>query len=141
MTTAHSSKTFRWAPRRGTPTVPSCLRLCWLVSPKAVGLNALAPITLELVLHPGDGARVLLDGTSIEPARDWAGTWDGVLKIRRARTGPGAGLVIADASPLAVAVFDPNHTQRPLHVACELPSVLSLPGGAYELAGGLLEAR
>lgn len=139
MTTAHTSPTFQLAPRRGTPAAQACLRLRWLVMPQALDRKGRTPITLELALHAGQGAHVLLDGVACEPARHWPHAWDGVLGIRRVCTGPGAGLVIADASPLAVAVFDPTNPERPLHVACDLPGVLGLAGGWYELDSGGLE--
>lgn len=136
MTTAHTSTTFQLAPRRGTPAAQACLRLRWAVMPQALGRKGRTPITLELALHSGQGAHLRLDGVACEPARHWLHAWDGVLGIRRVGTGPGTGLVIADASPLAVAVFDPTNPERPLHVACDLPALLGLAGGRYELAGG-----
>lgn len=140
MTTAHTSTTFQLAPRRGAPTALSCLRLRWSVLPQAMGRQGPVPLTLELVLHAGQGAHLLLEGQACEPARHRLLAWDGVLRVRRIVDGPGAGLIIADASPLAVAVIDPRRPQRPLHVACDLPSVLGLAGGGYELASGGLDA-
>ncbi|MFI4915496.1 MAG: hypothetical protein ACIAS6_03180 [Phycisphaerales bacterium JB060] len=139
MTTAHTSTGFERRVRRGRPPRAACLRLCWSVSPSALGRTGRGPLMVELELRESQPARVTLNGEAYEPAAAWASAWDGTLAIGRVGSGQGEGLVIAQALPLAVVVLEVDDAERPLHVACDLPRVLGLAGGRYELvAGGLM---
>ena len=140
MTTAHSSTTFQRALRHEVPSAAACLRLRWAVAPAALGKPGRAPLTLELELPAGEDARLTLDGQPFK-CDGALSSWDGALTIRRVTSGAGAGLLIADASPLAVAIIKPSEPERPLHVACDLPKALGLRGGRYELIGGELTQR
>lgn len=151
MTTAHTPTStstptptsFERCVRREHRAHAACLRVCWAVAPSALGGTdgggrdggGRVPATLELELREGEPARVTLNGEVFQPATSWASAWDGALAIRRVGAGPGRGLVVARALPLAVAVLHAGGAGRPLHVACDLPKVLGLAGGRYELVG------
>lgn len=136
MTTAHSSTSLEQHIRQEPTPRTACLRLCWSVAPAAIDRKGRTPLKLELELRSGDPARVTLDGVVFEPATEWARAWDGTLTIRRVGTGEGKGLLIVQAAPLVVAMIGTGNAERPLHVACELPKVLGLAGGRYELVSG-----
>ncbi len=142
MTTAPSSTSFERSVRRGHAPRAACLRLRWSIAPAALGRTGRTPLNLELELREAEPARVTLNGEAHEPAAAWANGWDGTLAIRRVGSGEGKGLVIAEALPLAVVVLEAEgmeragDTDRPLHVACDLPKMLGLAGGRYELSGG-----
>ncbi len=140
MTAAHTSTSFERRVRPKPVTRPACLRLRWSVAPSALGRSARKPLVLELLLNHSDEACVLLDGEPLESARSWASTWNGELTVRRVASGPGAGLLIVEAAPLAVAVLGSRDDERPFHVACDLPKALGLAGGRYELASGELNS-
>ncbi|MEQ8844385.1 MAG: hypothetical protein RIB58_05970 [Phycisphaerales bacterium] len=135
MTTAHSSTTFHRALRHHTPPATVRLRLRWAVVPQALGRAGVKPIVLELDVAAGEAARLTVGGQERDlPAA--MGAWNGSILMRRVPTGSGCELLVADASPIAVAVIDPARPDRPLHVACDLPKALGLRGGRYELVGG-----
>ena len=136
MTTAHSSTTFQRALRQGPTQATSCLRLRWAVAPAALGRPGRKPVTLELELPSTGIARLIINDQPSELARAWRSSQPASLTVHRVAVAPGVRLVIADASPLAVAVLDPSNPDRPAHVACDLPKVLGLKGGQYELVGG-----
>ncbi len=136
MTTAHTSTGFQRQARHEPPARTACLRLRWSVAPAALGRSGRTPLTLELELRSGGPARVTLDDAVFAPAMGWARAWNGTLNVRRVASGPGRGLMIVDAAPLAVAVLSDGDTDRPMHVACDLPTALGLAGGRYELVGG-----
>jgi len=135
MTAAHPTSSLHRELRRAPERASACLRLRWEVAPSAVGCEGRTPLILALELCAGEEASVTLDGREYPPALAWLSGWDGRLAVRRVAGGPGEGLVVVDASPLAVAVLRPDQPGRPLHVACDLPRALGLPGGRYELAG------
>jgi hypothetical protein len=139
MTAAHSSPSLDRRDRRAArevPAPPACLRLRWSIAPAALGQPCRKPMTLELELREGEPARLTLEGQACQPAAQWASAWDGTLTIRRVGAGPGKGLVIVEALPLAVVVLRAEDAGRPLHVACDLPKALGLAGGRYELLSG-----
>lgn len=138
MTAAHTSTSFERRVHHKPVTRPTCLRLRWSVAPSSLGRSARKPSQLELLLNSNGEARVLLDGEPMKPAQSWASTWNGRLTVRRVASGPGKGLRIVEAAPLAVAVLGSLDDERPLHVACDLLKALGLAGGRYELAGGEL---
>lgn len=140
MTTAHSSMSVERSVRHQPTTRSACLRLCWSVAPAALDRPGRTPLKLELELRGGEAPRVTLDGAQCTPAAGWAQHWDGTLAIRRVGSGQGKGLLIVEAGPIAVAVIDAGDTDRPLHVACDLPKALGLAGGRYELVRGGLSA-
>jgi hypothetical protein len=136
MTTAPSSTSLERSIRREQTPRAACLRLAWAIAPSALGRTGRTPLTLELELREGEHARVTLNGEPFEPAANWASAWDGTLTIRRVGTGPGKGLLVVEALPLAVVVLHADDANRPLHVACKMPEILGLRGGRYELVGG-----
>ena len=144
MTTLHSSTSFCRTLRHETPTSVACLRLRWSVSPAALGRVGRAPAMLELELLSNQRARILIDGEPMHQPdagpRQWLDAWDRSLATRRVVTGDGIALLIAEASPLAVAIFDAANAQRAIHVSTDLPKILGLRGGRYELIGGELLA-
>lgn len=136
MTAAHSSTSLEHRVRHETTPRTACLRVCWSVAPAALDRTGRTPLKLELELRSGEPARVTLDGVAYEPATEWARAWDGTLTIRRVGTGAGKGLLIVETAPLAVAVFGTDDADRLLHVASDLPKMLGLAGGRYELVSG-----
>lgn len=138
MTTAHTSTTFERRVRLQPARKPACLRVRWSVAAVALGRPGRKPARLELQLRPSEGAQVMLDGQPLDAAGTWCARWDGRLDVRRVASGPGRGLLIVEAAPLVVAVLGALDDERPLHVACDLPAVLGLAGGRYELVGGEL---
>ena len=137
MTTAHSSTAFRRALRHEPPKLAACLMLRWSVAASALGRPGRRALALELELPLGEPARLTLAGQPLAVGA-WLDGWAGRLNVRRLASGQAAGLIVADASPLAVAVFSPATQSRPLHVSCDLPKALGLTGGRYELVGGEL---
>ncbi|MEQ9096168.1 MAG: hypothetical protein RIE32_07900 [Phycisphaerales bacterium] len=148
MTTTHTSTGLERRVRGEASTRTACLRLRWAVAPSAFGLAGRAPAELVLELHGGRGPLVMLNGTPLDAARDWAAgapergperSWDR-FDVRRVGSGAGQGLLIIDAAPHAIAILDGGQAARPLHVACDLPRALGLRGGRYELIDGQLSA-
>jgi len=137
MTTAHSSTTFHRPLIRGADAKRAILRLRWSVAALALGCDEAGAMLVELELQ--DGARPSLtigERKNGDLADDWLTTWNGRVCVSRSRV---SGMLIVDASPLAVAIFPADDNSRPVHVSCELPSILGLSGGRYEFAGGSIK--
>ena len=137
MTTVHSSTTFQGSLRRKAAAKRSALRLCWTVAASAIGRAGPGVVTLELTLQDGATPRLAIDGCETAIAEEWFAVPAGGLGVRCERAG---GMLIVDASPIAVVIFQAEDVSRPMHVACDLPAVLGLSGGRYELASGSLSA-
>ncbi len=140
MTTAHSSTTFQRTLRRDTEPARTLLRLQWSVSASALGRGGRSTVDVVLDVRDRGTASLMIDGTETDHARDWLGRWNGRVHTRRAVLSKGPEMLIVDASPLAVAVFELGQSPRPLHVSSDLPAVLGLAGGRYEIVEGTFSA-
>ena len=136
MTTAHSSTTLQRTLRREAELTRALLRLRWSVAASALGRDGRSPVELVLEARDGGEAALTVEGVPGERAQDWLGRWDGRVRMRRATPSSGPEMLVVDASPLAVVVFVLGRSTRPLHVSSELPEVLGLAGGRYELVDG-----